>query len=404
MKKAFICISFLLSVLAFQTAGVEIKGLGQVNYVFSDNATSWFDNGTSILAYSESSPNIQQAILRVTDSYPNGLSYKVVANYYQTGKQHLGLTQMQLAYKPLSNDTVRWRARGGFFYPKMSLENVDLGWLSPFTYTQSAINSWIGEELRTLGAELTLYSHGRSRSSAFSWELHGAAFKGNDTLGTLLSWRGFAMHDRQSLHNERVPFSPYPSVVEQDQVFHPAYVEPFHELDSHIGFYLGAHLDHYQKTRFRYYYYDNQADPLALNDQRLYAWRTKFHSFAFQHKFTASTRLISQWMTGSTAMGERAVYANFDAWYVMMSHKINQHRLSIRVDKFKVREDDMLESDKNDSHGQALTIAWRYDINRSWQLGLEHHFSKNNAENRPSVQQATEQNQQQSIAVLQYRW
>ena len=100
MKKAFICISFLLSVLAFQTAGVEIKGLGQVNYVFSDNATSWFDNGTSILAYSESSPNIQQAILRVTDSYPNGLSYKVVANYYQTGKQHLGLTQMQLAYKP----------------------------------------------------------------------------------------------------------------------------------------------------------------------------------------------------------------------------------------------------------------------------------------------------------------
>ena len=43
--------------------------------------------------------------------------------------------------------------KAGAFFPAISLENDDLGWTSPYTLTPSAINSWIGEELRTIGSE-----------------------------------------------------------------------------------------------------------------------------------------------------------------------------------------------------------------------------------------------------------
>ena len=393
-----------LIALSVNVIAVEVKALVQLNYVIADEQSSWFDEGTGVLAYSKDGANVQQALIELSDKFSNGLSYGVVANYYQIGEQNLGISQAQISYKPLSSDKLRWRARVGFFYPKLSLENVDMGWLSPFTYTQSAVNSWVGEELRTAGLELTLYSPGRSRNSAISWEFNGSVFKANDPLGTLISWRGFAMHDRQSLNNDRVPFAAYPSVIREDQIFHPNYVEPYHELDGNLGFYLGTHIEYYKQSMLRYYYYDNQADPLAVNHERLYGWRTKFHSLALQHKFNGNTRVLGQWLSGSSAMGERSVFINFDAWYVMLSHKHKAHRISLRFDKFQVREDDVFPWDPNNSGGHGYTVAWRYNLDKNWQVGVEQHINKNSADIRATLGQNIQVSQQQSLAVLQYRW
>lgn len=397
---------FFLSLftLSLNVTAVEVKGVVQLNYVKADEQSSWFDQGTGILAYSKDGPNVQQALVELSDNFSNGLSYTIVANYYQIGEQNLGISQAQISYKPLSSNKLRWRGRVGFFYPKMSLENVDTGWLSPFTYTQSAVNSWVGEELRTAGLELTLYSPGRTRNSPISWEFHGSLFKANDPLGTLISWRGFAMHDRQSLNNDRVPFAPYPSVIDTDRIFHPNYVEPYHELDGNIGFYLGTHLEYYKQSALRYYYYDNQANPLAVSHERLYGWRTKFHSLALQHKFNGNTRVLGQFLSGSSVMGDRFVYIDFDAWYVMLSHKHKAHRISLRFDKFKVREDDIFPWDPNNSHGHGVTLAWRFDVDKNWQIGLEQHINKNSADIRATLGQNVQVDQQQSLAVLQYRW
>ncbi|KXI29416.1 hypothetical protein [Paraglaciecola hydrolytica] len=382
----------------------EINVLVQANYVNADQQASWYAGDTGILAYSHSGANIQQAVLDVSDSFSSGLSYEVVANYYPLGEQNIGLSQALLSYKPLSQDTVRWRARAGLFYPAMSLENTAQGWLSPYSYTQSAINSWLGEELRIAGLEMTLFSPGRVRNSAFSWELHGGLFKGNDPMGAMLTWRGFAMHDRQSLYNEQIPMAAYPSVTGAYRLNHPAYVEPFHEFDGRLGFYVGAHLEYYKQSSVRYYYYDNQADPNQLNAQRIYGWRTRFHSLAMQHQFSANTRAVAQWMSGDTVMGKRYVAADFDAWYILLSHTLGPHRLSARFDKFEVTEDDVFPWDWNDSHGEALTLAWRYDFNAQWQFGLEQHFNRNYAASRLSLKQDPQIEQQQSMAVLQYRW
>lgn len=395
---------FSLFIVSFSGLALEVKGVVQLNYVKADGVPSWFDQGTGILAYSNDGANVQQALVELSDNFSNGLSFAVVANYYPLGEQNLGISQAQISYKPLSSDKLRWRGRVGFFYPKLSLENVDTGWLSPFTYTQSAVNSWFGEELRTAGLEVTLYSPGRSRNSPISWEFHGSLFKANDPIGTIISWRGFAMHDRQSLNNDRVPFAPYPSVVGEDRIFHPNYVEPYHELDGKIGFYVGTHIEYYKQSTLRYYYYDNQANPLVVNHQRLYAWRTKFHSLALQHKFDNNTRLLGQWLSGSSVMGNRFVYIDFDAWYVMLSHKYKAHRISVRLDKFQVQEDDIFLWDQNNSDGHGVTLAWRYDLNKNWQLGVEQHVNKNSADIRSTLGQDVEVDQQQSLGVIQFRW
>ncbi|GAC10406.1 hypothetical protein [Paraglaciecola chathamensis] len=398
-------IAFLfLIVVVLPSTAQQISGLVQVNMVKADDQKPWLDKGTGIVAYQDDSVNLQQGVLRITDKLSSAFSYDVTANIYQLGEQHIGITQAAIQYKPLSNSQVRFKGRAGFFYPRLSLENVDLGWLSPYTYTQSAVNSWFGEELRIAGLEGTLFSAGRNRRSPFSWEITAGAFKGNDTLGTLLSWRGFAMHDRQSLHNDKIVFADYPSVIDPNGIFHPSYVEPFHELDSRVGFYFGVHLSYYKRTQLRYYFYDNQAKPTVVNHQRLYAWRTKFHSVAFSHDVTPSTRFISQWLSGSSHMGQRFVYIDFDAWYMMISHKRGAHRLSVRYDDFKVKEDDIIPEDMNNSSGQGLTIAWRYKLNTNWQVGLEQHINRNKADIRTTLDEAAKQNQQQTLAVVQFRW
>lgn len=382
---------------------VEVSGIVQANFAVADDARSYQNNGTGILRYDDDSLNIQQTVLRLSQDLGSDFNLSLTGNYYEDGEHNFGLTQAVVTYKPLTAGTSKFRVRAGFFYPEMSLENVDKGWLSPYTYTQSAINSWIGEELRTAGIEVSLQNPGRLRKSPWSWDIHLAAFRGNDPLGTLLSWRGWAQHDRQSLHQDRVEFASYPTVV-GPRINHPSWVEPFHEIDGRTGYYLGFHLAYYQQTKLRYYYYDNNGDPLAVNDQRLYAWDTRFHSLALQHNFDRNTRLIAQWMTGNTVMGNDWVNVDFDSWYLMLSHKWQQHRFSLRYDNFKAREDDVWPWDKNDSDGYGVTLAWRYNLNKNWQLGIEQHFNTNESAIRADLGEITEVDQQQSLAVVQYRF
>ena len=81
-------------------------------------------------------------------------------------------------------------------YPKMSLENPQSGWMSSYNYTNSAINSWLGEEVRTFGVEGKYKRPGRHFRSDHSFEGVGAVLK-----VTILQERcchGGLHHDRQT--------------------------------------------------------------------------------------------------------------------------------------------------------------------------------------------------------------
>ena len=89
-----------------------------------------------------------------------------------------------LAWRPESVGDWQWSVKAGAFFPTISVENDDLGWTSPYTISSSAIDTWIGEELRTIGGEATAYY------LAEDWqaEITGAAITANDPAGTLLAW------------------------------------------------------------------------------------------------------------------------------------------------------------------------------------------------------------------------
>src|ERR1051326_8312834 len=77
----------------------------------------------------------------------------------------------------------RFRFKEGAFFLPTSRENIDELWESPYSITSSALNSWMGEELRPIGVDASYTAHGF---------LAGATvFRGNDTFGALPASRGW---------------------------------------------------------------------------------------------------------------------------------------------------------------------------------------------------------------------
>ena len=75
------------------------------------------------------------------------LTATVIGDYLTTlvrRRRQRGLSWIGVRSRSRSNQQ---QIRFGAFYPPFSLENADLGWQSPFTYSYSAINTWLGEEV-----------------------------------------------------------------------------------------------------------------------------------------------------------------------------------------------------------------------------------------------------------------
>ncbi|CAM3995793.1 MULTISPECIES: hypothetical protein [Pseudoalteromonas] len=404
-----VSLAFILLGLAFSfNALAQVKGLLQLTAVNGDPQLSWQEGGVGLYRYDSDNDGIvlSQGLIDFRVDLSTNWSAHGVVNAYQDPQASLGFSQAYFQYQPLTSSKYKWHVRAGGFYPLLSLENPDMGWISPYNYTNSAINSWIGEEVRTVGVEATIKRPGRSFNSKHSFAFVGATFKGNDPAGTLLAWRGFAMHDRQTTFNEAVAFAPVAS-LNTSQLQHQAnQVLPFEEVDGRFGYYGGIHWDYLKKSQFRFYYYDNNGDPAALNySTGQYAWDTRFSSVAWLYKFTAQTRLIVQAMSGNTAMGEsRGVDNDFYSHFILLSHKKAAHRLSIRYDYFEVTDKDDWTFDPNASHGEGITATLRYQLSPQWQLGIEGSALHSQADNREAMGIARKLSQQQLSLNVQWRY
>lgn len=403
MRTTLILSTLLLSL--FSSAVVKansITGRVEVAIVFADSIDSWLNEGTGLIRGEDNTIQWQQGFIAGKYDISNDWQANVVANAYADGDKHLGFTQAYLQYKPLSPNQIKFSSKLGMFYPAMSVENTSEGWLSPYTYTQSAINSWIGEELRTIGGELSWSSNGRARRSPWSWQAHIGIHKANDTTGTLLTWRGFAMHDRQTLHHEKIPVVSIEPVLSLFADGAPLYTKPFAEIDGDLGAYVGVHLSYLRKTDVSYYFYDNRADENRINTEVLYGWRTKFHSLAVQHQLDSHWRLMAQFLEGSTLMGNRAVYGEFVSAYIAASYATGKHRNTLRIDYHEVEEDDMKPLDQNNSNGVGITAAWRFNYTNAIEVGAEFHQHRNEVASRQREFVNEKQLQTQLRLVLAY--
>jgi hypothetical protein len=162
-------------------------------------------------------------------------------------RKHGGVAE---AYADLRGGEFRLRA-GQFFLPT-SRENTDRLWSSPYTISFSALNTWIGEEVRPIGAELQ-WQHLTSNAVV---TFAGGAFRGNDTMGTLLGWRGWAMGNRVAVYDEVLPLPPLPRFPKQRRGTVPI----GRDLDGRTGYTARARVSLPERATIQFARIDNRGD------------------------------------------------------------------------------------------------------------------------------------------------
>jgi len=153
---------------------VSVKGVVDMRATYTDSLISYADGGYGKFGLSDGGElSLSQLGGEVVIRWDSGLSAHVVANgYANQDYTDVGFTEGYLAYRGLPNASgYRWHSRTGIFYPKISLENNAIAWASKHTLNSSAINTWIGEEVRVLGSELTLTRLGKFNDSLFDTSL-----------------------------------------------------------------------------------------------------------------------------------------------------------------------------------------------------------------------------------------
>ncbi|MGE3476634.1 MAG: hypothetical protein AB7H70_12590 [Rhodospirillaceae bacterium] len=344
--------------LTSQTKSWEDGGLGKVRW--------GSDGGAGVLARPEGALVIQPHF---------GFDWSGFIQLSASSQQRpaVDLQEAYIAYKTPPASRFSFKARAGIFFPPISMENDGLAWTSPYTITSSAINTWVGEELRTIGGEGTLSWR---PDEAVDIGVTGALFKFNDPAGTLLAWRGWTISDREVGIFDRVPLPPVRIIRPGANLDKQAMSEePYHEIDERFGYYAAAHLTHDGYGRLQALRYDNRADDRDIEYQQ-WAWRTRFWSVGYTSPEWLNFTFIAQYMTGTTTvislpaprMG--LVYTGFWSAYALVSKDWGRHRLSLRVERFGADDGDTF-PDNNNEHGAGVTAAYVFRPTARQRVTLE---------------------------------
>ena len=391
-------------------AADRFKLHGQLNVdaaYTSGDEESWLEAGKLGLRYGSGS-QLNLASLGIASRYGiNNSSLLHLESIIQHDDDlQIGVTQSYFLYRPLQKSSWKHQLKIGMFYGPWSFENTDLLWLSPYSVSFSSINSWLAEEVRTLGAEWRWTKPYKRHNGNWSWIGHFGVFGFNDTAGTLLSWRGWSNHDRQTSIGESLPLQELPSFSDDGEFFEQADdTKPFVEIDNRPGFYFGGEAKYRRGIKLRYSYYDNRADPKIIKSG-LYAWHTRFHLIGIEYPFLQRFKFISQVMKGKTEMGRDSawVYNDYNAAYAMVSFKRGHHRFIVRYDDFEVVDKDTTFEDTNDEQGFAWVLGYNYKINKQFLLQTQYTFWESDRPGRGYFNRPSLIRENQWLARLKYRW
>lgn len=346
-----------------------LEAFGDVRLVAVDGERGWVDGGFGKLRSGSDSdlrfqPQLGNLSLAWRPQLSWSLSATVVGSVQGGQRTQAGLSEAYLSFRPLRGTKTAFSARAGLMWPPVSLEHEGADWHVADSITPSAINSWIGEEVRPVAAEATLATDlGLHKLRATA-----AVMTANDTSGTLLTFRGWALHDRTTLAFNRQPLPPLAPEIAALQA---PYTHPL--LDVHGGF---AHrLGYYAKLgwqppvpiRFELFRYDNRADPQDVNAELEWGWRTQFTNLGAMAELGGGTQLKAQAMAGRTRMGfvmdgRRWVDCRFRSAFLLGTHSFGPFGLAARGEAFDTRNSGSLVADEYDEHGWAAMVA----VKREW--------------------------------------
>jgi len=296
-------------------------------------------------------------------------SVRAVADFVDDASGGADISEAYVQWRPVPDSKNQHQWRFGAFYPALSLENTDTAWMSPYTISFSAINTWLGEEIRPIGAEWSLRRRIGAPNSPHVIRFFASGFYGNDPAATLLFWRGWSLHDRQTRLNDRLSMPPFPAFG--SGVERPQSVEPIAEIDSRPGYFAGIEWSFARLLRVQLARYDNRAEFDAFRDGQ-WGWKTHFDHLGLQYELPGGVGLIAQWMSGNTMWiaGARPdgsisgtgpiVSDNFDSSFVLLTRAFrDRHRVSVRFDQFSIDRPESA-SVPEPEDGDAITLAYRF--------------------------------------------
>jgi hypothetical protein len=362
---ACIALSTLCAAVPGSAWSTDWELSADMRLVDSDGQRSLFDGGLGTLRYDSEHDGVQVGRLRAALTQPLGdvWALKLDASYFGQDDAHpVSVTEAFLEYRPYPLDGWRTRVRIGAFYPPVSLEDTAAGWSSPYTLSNSALNSWIGEEIRTIGIEGKLEWLGTRLGHDFDFGATAGVFGWNDPAGVVVATGGFSLNDFQT------PLFGYVG-GRGSQVFPEN--ELFHEIDGHAGYYVGAEARYLDRVTLLALHYDNRADPSAETSNGIYAWDTHFNSAGLRVDTAGGWTAIIQWMAGTTSVEPDGEYAAwpFYARFALISRQWGRNTLSARYDIFGV--DSSAEYNFGDEDGHAWTVAYIFNQSAHWRFALE---------------------------------
>lgn len=295
------------------------------------------------------------------------LQFFAHAKYDPEQDKPLDLVEAYIKFSPVPKSSWSYQMKAGIFFPHISRENVGVAWTTPFSITPSAINSWVGEEIRAVGLE----AQAKYKKDNHQLALTAAAFGYNDPAGTLLAFRGWALGDYKVGAFSRLPLPELPSIGSTASFLpnQPFWVKPVQEVDGKISYYGSVDYSYARKYKVGAFYYDNRGDPEALKHQQ-YGWDTRFWNFYLEADLPNNFKFISQYMTGNTLMGglygmyeQRYVDVDFESYFFLLSKRMKDIGLTVRYDWFATYDNSFENYDNNNEEGDAFTVAG------SWKLG-----------------------------------
>ncbi len=345
---------------------------------------AWLDGGTGKLRSAAGGLAVDRLVAEYGGRLTPTLEAHLVADWLDEPSGGLDLTEAYLEWRPVPKRALRQQWRFGGFYPRMSLENVAPAWESPLTASFSAANTWLGEEIRAFGAEWLGRRALGPPTAPHELGVYAGAFYGNDPAGTLLFWRGWSVHERQTRFGDRLPLPARPVFGADGAIVgHAAQtLEPFAEIDGDPGVYAGLEWRLRRRALVRLARYDNRADPLAFSDAQ-WGWDTRFDLAALQLELPLGLGLVTQRLEGRTRWlippgadgvvppGSRIERDDFAADFVLLTKRIgSRSRVTLRHDEFGYDRDASPELGAIDS-GEAWAASYRFRLSERITLTAE---------------------------------
>ena len=337
--RAALLVLLALAPCAAASQDVQLDGFGDLRLEDTSGQRTSFQGGLGKLQWNGNGQDfrpeaeLDQVLLAGSVGLLPELRGFADARWDPSLRTQLDLIDAWFRWRPVSTTAWRWSVKAGAFFPPISLENQGIGWTSPWTLTPSAINSWVGDELRTIGSEATL----EWRNGLDDVQLSAALYGWDDPAGIQLAHRGWVFDDQPSglFGDARVT----DVTAYRQHLPVPSYAEMFHEIDDSPGWYANLAwsrdgIGHIQLMR-----YDNAVNTRTENDNQ-YPWHTDFWSLGASTEFGALT-LLAQGMIGQTLVtpdGAPASTADFHAAYVLIGWERGDWRLAARLDQFGTRD------------------------------------------------------------------